>query len=426
MLLIKNISQVITLSKGPVPRVGNSMSDLGIIENGALLVHGERIVWVGPTKDIPVREPGIRYQTFDGIGLDLIAMPGFVDSHTHPVFAGPRIDEFDLRCQGKDYGEIAAEGGGVLKSVRAFRAATFEQLLDRTERCFRQFLNHGTTTIEGKSGYGLSLEEEMKSLRILASLKERNKLEVVPTFFGAHAIPEEHAHSREEYVRSLTQIMIPRIAQEGLAQFCDVFCEEGYFSVEEARSILGAAKAAGFGLRIHADVLSRTGGAKLAAELGARSAGHLRWIHDADIEALKQSGVTAVLLPGTAFNLGLERHAPARQLIAAGVPVALATDFNPGTCHTMNMQIILALACHRLQMSPAESITAATINGAYALGLADRLGTLEEGKQADIVMMAVPDYRELPYSFGINHCAVAIKRGTIVINLLEQPYRGPA
>jgi len=421
MLLIKNISQVITLAKGPIPRTGNSMSDLGIIENGAILIRSDRIVWVGPTKDIPVQEPGIHYEILDGVGLDLIALPGFIDSHTHPIFVGPRIDEFDLRCQGKNYQEITAEGGGIVKSVQQFRTATIEQLLGKTELIFRKFLDHGTTTIEAKSGYGLTLEDEMKSLQVLAELNERNKLEVIPTFLGAHAIPEEHAYSRETYVRDLIQIMIPRIAQEGMAQFCDVFCEEGYFSIEEARSILKAAKAAGLGLRIHADVLGRNGGAKLATELGARSADHLRWINDTDIEALKQSGVVATLLPGTAFNLGLERHAPARRLIAAGVPVALATDFNPGTCYTMNMQIILAFACRQLSMSPAESITAATVNGAYSLGLSEKLGTLEKGKQADIVLMGVSDYRELPYFFGVNHCIVTIKKGNVVINRLEQP-----
>lgn len=421
MLLIKNISQVVTLAKGPIPRTGNSMSDLGIIENGAILIRGDRIVWVGPTKDVPARGPDVHYETVDGVGLDLIALPGFVDSHTHPIFIGARIDEFDLRCQGKNYQEIAAEGGGILKSVRQFRASTFEQLLGKTEANFRRFLDHGTTTLEAKSGYGLTLEDEIKSLQILAALNERNKLEVVPTFLGAHAIPEEHANSRDAYVRELIQIMIPRIAQEGLAQFCDVFCEEGYFSVEEARSILKAAKAAGLGLRIHADVLHRNGGARLAADLGARSAAHLRWINDSDIEALKKSRVVATLLPGTAFNLGLEQHAPARKLISAGVPVALATDFNPGTCYTMNMQIILAFACQQLRMSPAEAITAATVNGAYSLGLSEKVGTLEEGKQADIVLMGVSDYRELPYFFGVNHCVVTIKKGNVVINRLERP-----
>jgi imidazolonepropionase len=421
MLLLRNIAQIVTLGSGPVPRIGDSMSELGIIENGAVLIHGDRIVWVGPTKDIPVREPGIRYQTIDGVGLELLALPGFVDSHTHPIFAGTRVEEYDLRCRGKSYQEIASAGGGIATSVEQLRAATPNQLLERAERHFRHFLSHGTTTIEAKSGYGLTIDDEIKSLQVLAALRERNRMEIVPTFMGAHAIPKEFMNSRAEYIRSIIDEMIPRVAQEGLAQFCDVFCEEGYFSVEEARAILLAAKEAGLGLRIHADELTHSGGARLAAELGARSADHLQWIDDADIQALKQSGTVATLLPGTAFSLGLMHYAPARKLIAAGIPVALATDFNPGSCFTLNMQLMLAFACTQMKMTPAEAITAATVNGAYSLGLADRLGTLEEDKQADIVLMDVSDYRELPYFFGINHCVLTIKKGNVVINRLEQP-----
>ncbi len=420
MLLLRNIAQIITLRGGPVPRTGASMSDLGIIENGALLVRGERIVWVGPTKHIPVREPGIRYQTLDGVGLDLIALPGFVDCHTHPVFAGNRVEDYDMQIQGKSCQEIAAAGGGIASSVRQLRSATVSQLLDKAERHFRHFLSHGTTTIEAKSGYGLKLDDEIKILQVLAALRGRNRLEIVPTFLGAHAIPEEYANSRDRYVRMVIEEMIPRVAQESLAQFCDVICEEGSFTVDEARAILLAARDAGLGLRIHADKLGNSGGAKLAAELKASSADHLAWIGDADIEALKQSGTVATLLPGTAFNLGQMQYAPARKLIAAGVPVALATNFNPGSCFTMNMQLILALACTQMRMTPAEAIAAATINSAYSLGLADRLGTLEEGKQADIVLMDVPDYREIPYFFGVNHCVVAIKKGNVAINRLEQ------
>ncbi len=421
MLLLKNIAQIVTLRGGPVPRTGASMSNLEIIENGALLIRSDRIVWVGPTKDLPVREPGIRYQTLDGVGLDLVALPGFIDSHTHPVFAGTRVEEYDLRIQGKSYEEIAAAGGGIGASVEQLRSATLNQLLQRTERFFRHFLSHGTTTIEAKSGYGLSWKDELKSLQVLAALRESNRLEVVPTFLGAHAIPKEHAHSRASYVQEIIQDMIPRIAEENLAQFCDVFCEDGYFTVEEARSILTAAKHAGLGLRIHANEFGHSGGAKLAAELGVQSADHLEWIDDSDIEALKQAGTVATLLPGTAFNLGLMHYAPARKLIDAGVPVALATDFNPGSCFTLNMQLILALACTQMKMTPAEALTAATVNSAYSLGISDRLGTLEEGKQADIVLMDVSDYRELPYFFGINHCVVIIKKGNVAINRLEQP-----
>jgi imidazolonepropionase len=421
MLLLRNIAQIVTLAGGPVPRIGNSMSDLGIIENGAILIRGDRIVWVGPTKDIPVREAGIRYQTVDGVGLDLLALPGFVDSHTHPVFGGTRAEEYDLRIQGRSSQDIAATGGGISASVAQLRAAPMNQLLEKTERHFRQFLAHGTTTIEAKSGYDLGLEEELKSLHVLAALRERSRLEIIPSFLGAHVVPHEHAGARAEYIRAIKEEMIPQVVQESLAQFCDVFCEDGYFTVDEARSILLAAKDAGLGIRIHADELTHSGGAKLAAELGALSADHLQHIDDADIDLLKQAGTVATLLPGVAFNLGLMRYAPARKLIAAGVPVAIATDFNPGTCFTLNMQIILAIACTQMQMTPAEAITAATINGAYSLGLSDRLGTLEEGKQADIVLMDVSDYRELPYFFGINHCVVTVKKGNVIINRLEQP-----
>ncbi|NLT65174.1 MAG: imidazolonepropionase [Acidobacteria bacterium] len=418
MLLLRNIAQIVTLRGGPIPRVGASMSDLGIIENGAVLIRGDRIVWVGPTKDLPVREPGIRYQTLDGMGLDLVALPGFVDSHTHPVFAGTRVEEYDLNVQGRKY-----EEGGIAASVRQLRAATVNQLIEKAERYFRHFLSHGTTTIEAKSGYGLSLEDELKSLQVLAALRGRNRLEIIPTFMGAHAVPEERAGSRADYIREIIEEMIPRVAQEGLASFCDVSCERGYFTVEESRAILTAAKQAGLGIRIHTDEFSRSGGARLAAELGASSADHLQCIDDSDIEALKRSGTVATLLPGTAFNLGMMRYPPARKLIAAEVPVALATDFNPGTCFTLNMQLILAIACTQMRMSPAEAITAATINSAYSLGLSDRLGTLEEGKQADIVLMDVSDYRELPYFFGTNHCVVTIKKGNVVINRLEQPWK---
>ena len=420
MLLIKNIGQVVTLRGGPAPRCGGSMSELGIIENGAILVQAERIVWVGPTRDLRPRELSARYQTFDGKGLDLVALPGFVDSHTHPIFGGTRADEYDLRSQGKSYEEIAAAGGGIRASVRQLRAASPDQLADRAEIHFRQFLEHGTTTIEAKSGYGLSLEDELKTLQVLLTLHGRSRLETVPTFLGAHDVPDEFRGCREEYVRRIVEEMIPRVAQEGLARFCDVFCDRGYFSVEESRAILQAAREAGLGLRLHAEQLAHTGGARLASEMGALSADHLEWIDDSDIESLRQAGTVATLLPGATFNLGLTRYPPARRLIDAGVPVALATDFNPGSCFTLNMQLILSIACSQMKMTPAEAITAATINGAHALGLSDRLGSLEEGKQADIVLMDVPDYREIPYFFGVNHCAVTIKKGNILINRLER------
>ena len=419
MLILKNLAQIVTLRGGPAPRRGNEMTELGIIENGSIIIRAEHVDWIGPTRDLPVHEPGVRYKTLDCLGLDIVAMPGFVDGHTHPIFAGNRAGEYSLRAQGWTYAEIAAAGGGIRSSVRQVRAATMSQLVQGAERYFNQFLSHGTTSIEAKSGYGLSFEEELKILQAIAQLRGRNRLETFPTFLGAHDIPDEYRLNRNEYIRLLVEEMIPGVAREGLAQFCDVFCDVGYFTVDEARTILQAARKAGLGLRIHAEELGHSGGARLAAELGARSADHLEWLEDEDIEGLKQAGTTAMLLPGTAFNLGLTRYPPARKLIATGVPVALATDFNPGSCFTPNMQIILAIACSQMRMTPEEAITAATINGAYSLGASDRLGSLEVGKQADIVLMDLNDYRELPYYFGVNHCVMTIKKGNVVVDKLE-------
>ncbi len=420
MLVIKNIGQVVTLRGGPAPRCRESMRKLEIVENGAILIRAERILWAGPTRELPSRALDFHSETFDCVGLDLVALPGFVDCHTHPIFGGMRADEYDMRCQGKSYEEIAAAGGGIRASVRQLRAASPEQLEDRAERHFQQFLAHGTTTIEAKSGYGLSLEDELKSLQVLAALRVKSRLETIATFLGAHDIPDEMRSDRAEYVRRIIEEMIPRVAQDGLARFCDVFCDKGYFTVEESRAILKAAATAGLGLRIHAEQLAHSGGARLAAQLGARSADHLEWANDSDIEALRQAGTIATLLPGATFNLGLKHYPPARKLIDGGVPVALATDFNPGSCFTLNMQLILSIACSQMNMTPAETITAATINAACSLGCCDRLGSIEEGKQADIIFMNVRDYREIPYFFGVNHCVATIKKGNFVINRLER------
>ncbi len=421
MLVLKNIAQLITLSGRPAPRCGADMVDLGIIENGAVIIRAENVDWVGPTKDLPVRAPGVRYETMDCLGLEVVALPGFVDGHTHPIFAGKRAEEYSLRAQGCSYQEIAAAGGGIRQSVRQLRAASLSQLVEGAERYFHQFLSHGTTSIEAKSGYGLTIEDELKSLKAIARLQGRNRLEVFATFLGAHDVPDEYRQNRNEYIRLLVEEMIPQVAREGLAQFCDVFCDVGYFTIDESRRVLQAARSAGLGLRIHAEELAHSGGAQLAAELGVRSADHLEWLQDEDILPLKQAGTVATLLPGTTFNLGLPRYPPARKLISAGVPVALATDFNPGSCFTLNMQLILSIACSQMRMTPAEAITAATINGAYSLGAADRLGSIEVGKQADIVLMDVGDYRELPYFFGLNHCVMTVKKGKVIINRLEKP-----
>jgi len=396
------------------------MKELGIVANGAIVARNGRIAWVGSSSDLPIPERNSGCETIDGAGFELVALPGLVDSHTHPVFAGSRVDEYEMRAAGKTYQDIAAAGGGIHASVRRLREASPDQLASSTERAFSEFLTHGTTTIEAKSGYGLSTEGELKILRTLAALKSRSRLEAIPTFLGAHAIPEEYQNCRHLYVEKVIKEMIPAVAREGLAQFCDVFCDTGYFTVDEARAVLLAAREAGLGLRIHAEELGHSGGARLAAELGARSADHLEWIDDEDIRALRRSGTIATLLPGTTFNLGLPQYPPARKLIEAGIPVALATDFNPGSCYTLNLQLILSIACSQMKMAPSEAITAATVNGAYSLGISDRLGSIEVGKEADIVLVRVGDYREIPYFFGVNHCVVTIKRGEIVFNRLEK------
>ena len=418
-LLLSNIRQLVTVRSGGKPtRTGCDMRELAILENASVLIENGIITWIGNASDFK------NTLLPDADTLDAsssVALPGFVDAHTHAIFAEHRVDEYEQRCLGMSYEEIAAAGGGIRASVRSLRQASLSELVTRTERRFRHFLEHGTTTIEAKSGYGLDTDEELKMLRAIAALRDSSSLEVVPTFLGAHAIPDERLESRRDYIDEVIREMIPRVAQEGLASFCDVFCDAGYFDVDEAREILLAARSAGLGLRIHADELGHTGGTRLAAELGVSSADHLEWADEEDIARLRAAGTVATLLPGTAFNLGLSRYPPARKLIEAGVPVALATDFNPGSCFTPNMQLILSIACTQLKMTPAEAVTAATLNGAASLGLSGRLGSIEEGKQADIALMDAVDYREIPYFFGVNHCVAVIKKGRIVVDRMEKP-----
>jgi imidazolonepropionase len=318
-----------------------------------------------------------------------------------------------MRARGATYLEIARQGGGIRSSVRKVRQASSAELYQKALPYCKQFLAYGSTTVEAKSGYGLSFADEIKLLEVIAALNEALDLDLVPTLLGAHDVPDEFRECRQGYIALLTERLIPEVAQRKLAVFCDVFCDVGFFSVEESRVILTAAKKAGLQLKLHAEELSASGGAELAAELGAVSADHLECISDRGIERLRAAGVMATLLPGTAFNLGLTRYPPARKLIDGGVPVALATDFNPGTCFTPNIQLILSIACAQMKMTPAEAVVAATINGAYALGLGDRIGSIEPGKQADIILLNLTDYRQLPYYFGINHCKTIIKRGKL-------------
>ena len=410
MLLLRNLSQVVTMKGGGVPRTGGAMSDLGVIETGAILVHGGRIVWVGPTRDVPAREPGVHWQTVDGLGLDLVALPGFIDPHTHPLLSAPKPES---RQDPSGPAESDGDRGNALHT------AAQNQNLAKAERCVRLFLAHGTTTIEAKSVAGAGLDEGIRSLQVLAALRERSRLEIHPTFLCAPAAPGAETGTRLEQVQQTIRTALPRLAREGLARFCDCLVDSAHYDIEEARAILQAAAAAGLGIRVHAEESGPGTGARLAVETGAASADHLQWIDDAGIEALSRSGTVATLLPATASHLGGLEPAPARRLIDAGVPVALATGFYPGSCHTLNMQLVVALAVTRMGMTPEEAITAATVNAACSLGIADRVGTLEADRQADIVLMNVGHYREIATFFGVNHCVVTVKNGNVVIDRLE-------
>jgi imidazolonepropionase len=388
------------------------MADLGIIADGAVLVAGDRIAAVGPRRKIEKLPEARRAERRDLGGRVLV--PGFVDSHTHLVYPESRAAEYEQRIQGKTYEEIARAGGGILSSAQRLRRATRPKLKARALAHLLQFAAHGTTTIEAKSGYGLDPPSETKILEVIRDLRAEQPIEIVPTFLGAHFVPAEYRKRPEAYVELVIQEMIPQAAEGGLAEFCDVYCDRGAFSVSQSRRILTAGMAAGLAPRIHAEQLARTGAAQLAVELEAASADHLEMINRQDIQALARSRVAATLLPGCCFHLGLIHFAPARALIDAGAIVALATDFNPGTSPTPSMQMILSLACTQLRFTPAEAIVAATINAAYSLHRAGQIGSLEVGKYADFAAFDVADHREIPYYFGVNHCVLTVKRGRII------------
>ncbi|HSE32837.1 MAG TPA: imidazolonepropionase [Pyrinomonadaceae bacterium] len=400
-LVVTNFKQLVTLAGPKRPRVGPELSDLAIIENGALLVTDGKIDRVGSRKEIESAADRSNLEVIDAGGR--IVLPGFVDAHTHPVFAGNRADEFEERASGVTYQEITARGGGIQSTVNRTRTASLDDLITSGKRYARWFLRGGTTTVEAKSGYGLSLEDELKILRAIRALDEQTPLRYVPTFLGAHTFPAEYRSRRDAYISLLIDEMIPSVAQQKLAEFCDVFCEQNVFTTEEAWKILSAARCHGLGLRIHADQLSLSGGAKLAAELGTVTADHLEHTDAEGIQALKEAGVQPVLLPGSVYALGSSRYPAARAMIEAGLALVLATDFNPGSSPTPSMLMILSLASTHMKMSVAESITAATINAAYSLNRGDRIGSLEAGKLADFVIHDCDDYRELGYFFGVEH-----------------------
>jgi len=412
--LISGASQLLTL-RGRGARRGDALANVGVVKNGAVLMADDLIAAVGSLAQVEAHPLARSAKRLDA--ADRVVLPGFVDSHTHLIHAASRADEYELRITGATYEEIAKRGGGILNSVNKLRAATSDALKQRALAALQQFAACGTTTIEAKSGYGLDLASELKILKLHKELSTEQPLDIVSTFLGAHVIPAEF-RSRpsgvKDYLSLLIDKLLPEIAAQKLAEFCDVFCERDAFNLAQSKQILEAGKRHGLRPRIHAEQLSRTGATQLAIKLGAASCDHLEKINRADIRALAKSKTVATLLPGCDFHLGLQQYAPARDLIDAGAIIALATDYNPGTSPTVSMPMILSLACTQLRMTPAEAITAATINSAYSLGRDKQFGSLEIGKRADISIFDVDDYREIPYYFGMNTCHTTIKRGQIV------------
>jgi imidazolonepropionase len=412
-LFIHSAAQLLTLaSEGP--KRGAAMGELGIVEDGAVAVKDGLIALVGLTAE--VRGQVTVAEEIDAAGK--VVMPGFVDPHTHLVFAGHRADEFELRIKGATYMEIMAAGGGIMNTVRATRAASLDELVAQSRERLDKMLAYGTTTAEAKTGYGLDTENELKMLEAIRRLDAEHPVDLVPTFLGAHAVPEEYKGRANEYVDLVVEEMLPRVASSLVTHpsspFCDVFCDEGAFTLEQSRRVLEAAQALGLGLKIHADEFKPLGGTRLAVELGAISADHLVCTPEEEIEMLARSDTIAVALPGTPFGLGHHEYTPARRIIDAGGALALATDLNPGTCWCESMQLIIALACRFMEMTPAEAIAAATINAAHAVGLGHRVGSLEVGKKADALILDIPDYRHLAYRFGVNLVDKVIKGGEVV------------
>lgn len=413
-LLIHSASQLLTLAGGP--QRGAALGNLGIVEDGAVAIHEGRIIAVGPSADLLAQY--VPRSTLDASRN--VVLPGFVDPHTHLVWAGDRANEFEMRIAGASYLEIMAAGGGIMSTVRKTRAASVDQLVAETRPRLDRMLAHGTTTAEAKTGYGLETQAELRQLEAIARLDAEHPITLVPTFIGAHAFPEEYKGREEAYVDLVVGEMLPEVARSTLHPprsplFCDVFCEEGAFTVAQSRHILERARELGFELKIHADEFVGLGGTKLAVELGAASADHLVYTPEEDIEALGRGDTVAVGLPGTPFGLGQKEYTPAGAILKAGGILALATDLNPGTTWCESMQMVIALACRYMKLTPAQAIAAATINAAQAIGMAGEVGSLEVGKRGDVIVLDAPDYRHLGYRYGTNLVRRVIKSGKVVV-----------
>jgi imidazolonepropionase len=410
-LIINNANELLTLSgNSSCPKTGKQMEDLGIIPNGSLAVSKDKIIVCGSSDEVIDHV----LKTPDTIEIDAsnkVVMPGFIDSHTHLVFAGSRENEFEQRIKGTSYLNILKSGSGILNTVRATRAASKEELIKKSLKHLDTMLKFGTTTIEAKSGYGLTIEDESKQLQVMEELNKIHPIDIIPTFL-VHTTPPEF-NSREEYIDFVINNMLPEI--QSSAEYCDIFCEHDVFNLDQSRQVLAAAGKLGFKLKIHADQLTDTGCAQLATKLHATSAGHLDNISREGLDAMANSETIAVLLPGASFFLGSDTYAPASEMISKGIAVALGTDFNPGSCPTESMQIILTLACIKMKMSPAQAINAATINAAHAINRADIIGSLEVGKRADIIILDVSNHKCIPYHFGVNLVYNVVKKGKIVV-----------
>jgi len=414
-LIVTNIGELVTLrSTFSGPRAGKYQSELGIVRKAAIAISGNLILAVGPEKDLSRQvKKDVKTRIVDAKGK--VVTPGLVDPHTHLVFAGNRANEFELRITGKSYQQIAEAGGGIKSSVKALRKASKKELAESSWKKLDRMVEYGTTTVEIKSGYGFTLKDEIKTLEVIKELRRKYpKASVVPTFLGAHALPEEYKGKRKEYVNLICQKMIPEVARRRLAEFCDVFCEDGYFTPAESRQILETGKKFGLKPKIHADEFASSGGSEVAAAVKAVSADHLMFATKTNIEKMKRAGVVAVLLPGTSFFVGSKKYAPARLMIEKGLPIALATDFNPGSNMTESMQLIMTIACLQLKMTPAEALVASTINAAQALDRGKQIGSIEPDKKGDLLLWEVEDYREIAYHYGVNLVETVIKDGDIV------------
>ena len=411
-LIIKNAAQVVTCSGFEAKR-GSQMSDLKVIEDGAVIIENGLIKAVGPSKDILAGFNAKTFETIDAAGKAVL--PGFVDSHTHFPFGGYRPEEYSWHLKGMPYMEIMQKGGGIVNTMAATRKASREELLDLGRQRLDAMLAMGVTTVEGKSGYGLDLETEIKQLEVMAELDREHPIAVVPTFLGAHAVPTEYKGRADDYIDYIIHTVLPEVVRRGLAECCDVFCEQNVFSVPQSRRLLQQAKALGLQLKLHADEMVSLGGAELAAELGAVSADHLLQASDEGIRAMARAGVVATLLPGTAFNLR-EAYARGREMIEQGCAVALATDFNPGSCFTFSIPLIMALSVLHVGLTPEEAVSAMTLNGAAALGRADKVGSLDVGKAGDAIILSYPSYLFILYHMGINIVEKVVKGGRLVVD----------